>query len=352
MGEAAQSIKLSKPVYSGSLKMYLSTAEPFRLNSWLGEPAPKAAPTLSKDAERRNALVAKNITAAIKLATDARPFLKTDGEKQLMDLIIGGLQAFFPTGFGTLNDKGEVVTTSTRMRYETMVQDPKTLVLMPYLFQSQLVLSDQISKHAGGQLRAIGMWASRIELFSRSIEKGSLQYLVGLGVHESIHMLRAMIRSFESKFGELPSKRFPSKTLASMLSVSSFADSHKRMEAHFNRLAKFLERDAGLFADRDLPKKIANLAVEEVMAFVVNHRAEFALAELAAQRMARRSGIGIGASVAFDPPKFVKNYITRHWFYPDALQQSLAKPEAVQIIHDMSPDVKALTAGMEAQIGR
>ncbi len=320
--------------------------------SYFGEPAPKVAPALTKDAELRNAKVAKTMTGALQLATDAKPFLKTNPQKELLELIVGGLAAFFPSGFGTSDQKGVVVSNSTRMRYETMVEDPTTRILRPYLYDLRLFMTDEPSKTKGGQHRSIGTWASGIDLFVRNLVGARPNELVGTGIHEMIHMLRAMLRSFEARFGSVPTRRFPSSTLAATLSVDRFVNDRQKLEAHFTRLAKFLERDAGARFVDNMGSLIAGLAIEEVMAYVFSHRMEWAIAELDAKRMASKTkGVGVGITEMFMPTKFVNAYIRHHWFEDPGLQKSLQTPDAQRIINDMAPDLQSLTTAMETQIG-
>ena len=73
-----------------------------------GEPptTSKAKPTISKVAADRINRVAKTMTEALQLATEAAPFLKTPAQRELLQQMTEGLRTFFPTGFGVLNQIG------------------------------------------------------------------------------------------------------------------------------------------------------------------------------------------------------------------------------------------------------
>jgi hypothetical protein len=130
------------------------------------------------------------MTQALQLAAGALPFLKTAAQKELLQQMIDGLGTFFPTGFGILNEKGDAVKGSARLRFETVIRQPGGAISRPYLYDVRLFMSDQDSPFAGGDQRSIGDWASRIHLYARSMSGARPQEIVDVGIHEMAHMLR------------------------------------------------------------------------------------------------------------------------------------------------------------------
>lgn len=331
--------------------MYLRTNDPLQFSSLLAEPATKAAPTLSKDAEKRIAKLAKVMTAALKLATDATPFLKTQAQRELLKLVVESLGTFFPRGFGTVNEKGVVVGGSKRLRFDAMVRDQGG-VGRPYVYDVRLFISDENSTKPRGQHRSIGTWASQIHLYVRQLSKSRPNELVGTAVHEMIHMLLSMMRSFEGKFGEETARNFPSNEVAASLNVKNFSAHRVKLEAHFKKLTNFLERDAGVVFDDKTTTTLTNLLTEEVLVRVFNTRVSFAIASLDAERdRVPKKRVGAGLSVGFVPEEFVKVYLAKHWFPSPAVKASLKTPEAQRIIAGMSEDLLALVGAVEQQIG-
>ena len=232
---------------------------------------------MSKAGADRINLVAKTMTKALQLATDALPFLKTAAQKELLQQMVEGLRTFFPTGFGILNQQGEAVKGSARLRFETVIRQPGGAVSRPYLYDVRLFMSDQGSPFASGDHRSIGDRASRIQLYARQISGARPQEMVGIAIHEMTHMLRALVRSFVGKFGAAAAGEFPSRGTALLLNFSGFAGHHAKMEGHFARLIAILERQANVRLE-GMAAVIANHLLEEVLAYVFTARAGEAMA--------------------------------------------------------------------------
>ena len=94
------------------------------------------------------------MTQALQLATDTLPFLKTAAQKELLQQMVDGLGTFFPAGFGILNEKGEAVKGSGRLRFETDIRQPGGAISRPYLYDVRLFMSDQDSPFASGDHRS------------------------------------------------------------------------------------------------------------------------------------------------------------------------------------------------------
>ncbi len=320
----------------------------------LGQPpAPaKAAPTISRVAADGIKLVAKTMTQALLLATEATPFLKTAAQQELLQQMIEGLRTFFPSGFGVLNQQGEAVTGSARLRFETVIRQPGGVVSRPYLYDVRLFVSDQDSPFASGDHRAIGDWSSRIQLYARPLSSARPQEMVGVAIHEMTHMLRAVVRSFEGKFGLAAAAEFPSRGTRSLLNFIGFAAPRAKMEGHFARLITILEKQGNVRFEGNVASFIADKLLEEVLAYVFTARVGEAIAEADARRMAKRTrGPGIGISVGFVPVTFLKSYIRRHWLRDPALKAALETTEAQRAIADMSDDLLAIVSAMETQVG-
>lgn len=322
--------------------MYQRTGDPLQFNSLLGEPAPKAAPTLTKDAELRIAKVAKTMTQALQLATDASPFLKTDAQKELLKFIVAGLRTFFPKGFGAVNEQGALIRGSLRLRYDD--------IRRPFVYDLRLFISDQVKQQRGDH-RSLGTHGSHINLYARQLFKERPNELVGTAIHEMIHMLRSMARSYDGRFGETTGRLFPSRTVSALINVGKFSGHRDKMIVHFKKLIAFLKHDSKIWYEESLATPLADTLVEEVMAFIVHQRTEEAIAVLDAKRMATKSKAGIGVAMGFVPQQFAKIYIQRHWFPEEAAQASLKKPETLRIIDGMAGDLLTLAAAMEAHVG-
>src|SRR5262245_14956319 len=134
--------------------------------AFIGQPPtpPKAAPTLDRAGADRINRVSKTMTQALRLAMEALPFLKTAAQKELLRQMVGGLGTFFPTGFGVLNEKGEAVKGSARLRFETNIRQPGGAISQVYIYDVRLFMSDQHSPSSAGDHHAIGDRASRIRL--------------------------------------------------------------------------------------------------------------------------------------------------------------------------------------------
>jgi hypothetical protein len=312
----------------------------------------KAAPMISKAGADRINLVAKTMTRALQLATDALPFLKAAPQKELLQQMIEGLRTFFPTGFGILNEKGEAVKGSARLRFETIIRQPGGAVSRPYLYDVRLFMSDQDAPFKNGDHRPIGDWASQIRLYARRIAGARPQEMVGVAIHEMTHMLRALVRSFVGKFGAAVAGEFPSRGTAALLNFSGFAANRAKMEGHFARLVATLERQSNVRFEGNVASLIADKLVEEVLAYVFTARVSDAMAEDEARKMAKKTrGPGIGVAVGFVPMTFLKDYIRRHWLSDPALKAALETTAAQRAIADMSDDLRVIVSAMEKQVG-
>src|SRR5262245_42250404 len=324
------------------------------LGAFFGQPPTqaKAAPTIGKAGAARISLVAKTMIQASRLATDALPFLKAAAQKELLQQMIEGLQTFFPTGFGILNEKGEAVRGSARLRFETIIRQPGGAVSRPFLYDVRLFMSDQDAPFKSGDHRPIGDWASQIRLYARQIAGARPQEMVGVAIHEMTHMLRALVRSFVGKFGAAAAGEFPSRGTAALLNFSGFAANRAKMEGHFAKLVAILERQANVRFEGNAASLIADKLLEEVLAYVFTTRVSGAMAEDEARKMAKKTrGPGIGVGVGFEPMTFLKNYIRRHWLSDPALKAALETTAARRAIADMSDDLRMIVSAMEKQVG-
>jgi hypothetical protein len=266
--------------------------------------------------------------------------------------MVGGLGTFFPTGFGILNQQGEAVKGSARLRFETIIRQPGGAVTRPYLYDVRLFVSDQESPFVSGDHRSIGDWASRIQLYARALSRARPQEMVGTAIHEMTHMLRSLVRSFVGKFGAAAAGQFPSRGTAVLLNLSGFAGHRAKMEGHFARLLAVLEKQANVRFEGNMASFIADKLLEEVLAYVFTARVSEAMAEADARKMAKKTrGPGVGLSVGFAPMEFLKTYIRRHWLRDTALRKALDTGEAGRAIATMSDDLRAIVSAMETQVG-
>jgi hypothetical protein len=322
--------------------------------AFIGQPPtpPKAAPTINKAGADRVSGVSKTMTEALRLAMEALPFLKTAAQKELLRQMVGALGTFFPTGFGMLNEKGEVVKGSARLRFETNIRRPGGAISGVYIYDARLFMSDQHSPSAAGDHHAIGDRASRIRLYARQLASTRPQELVGVAIHEMTHMLRAIVRSFVGRFGAAAASEFPWRESARLLDFSGF-DSHRaKIEAHFARLIAVLEKQANVRFDRNFASFRAGQLLEEVLAHVFTARVGEARAEADASKKAKEGrGRGVGVSLGFEPMGFLNHYTNSHWFSNPALMSALKSPQAQSVIRGMSDDLRAIVSAMETQVG-
>jgi hypothetical protein len=324
------------------------------LGAFIGQPPtpPKAAPTISKAGADRINRVSRTMAQALRLATEALPFLKTAAQKELLQQMVGGLGTFFPTGFGIFNEKGEAVKGSARLRFETNIRRPGGAISQVYIYDVRLFMSDQHSPSSAGDHRAIGDRASRIRLYARQLASARPQELVGVAIHEMTHMMRAVVRSFVGRFGATAASEFPWRKTAPLLDFNGF-DSHRaKMEAHFARLIAVLEKQANVRFDGNFAAFRAGQLLEEVLAHVFTARVGEAMAEADASKKAKKGlGRGVGVSLGFEPMGFLNHYISSHWFSAPALISALKSPQAQSVIRGMSDDLRAIVSAMETQVG-
>jgi len=294
--------------------------------TFIGQPPtpPKAAPTLDRAGADRINRVSKTMTQALRLAMEALPFLKTAAQKELLRQMVGGLGTFFPTGFGVLNEKGEAVKGSARLRFETNIRQPGGAISQVYIYDVRLFMSDQHSPSAAGDHHAIGDRASRIRLYARQLARTRPQELVGVAIHEMTHMLRALVRSFVGRFGAAAASEFPWRETAPLLDFSGLDSYRAKMEAHFARLIAVLEKQANVRFDGNFAAFRAGQLLEEVLAHVFTARVGEAMAEADASKKAKGGrGRGVGVSLGFEPMGFLNHYISSHWFSAPALISAL-----------------------------
>jgi hypothetical protein len=266
--------------------------------------------------------------------------------------MVGGLGTFFPTGFGVLNEKGEAVKGSARLRFETNVRQPGGAISQVYIYDARLFMSDQHSPSAAGDHRAIGDRASRIQLHAQQLARTRPQELVGLAIHEMTHVLRALVRSFVGRFGATAATEFPWLETGPLLDFSGFDSRRAKMEAHFARLILVFEKQANVRFDGNFASFRAGQLLEEVLAYVFTDRVGDAIAKADATKKAKRGpGGGIGLGVAFEPMKFLNEYIHSHWFSDPALISAPKSSQAQSVIRGMSDDLRAIVSAMETRVG-
>jgi hypothetical protein len=281
----------------------------------------------------------------------ATSHLQSSKQKELLQLILKVLGAYFPTGFGLLDHFGKSVKTAQRFRFNATVTQPNDIPVRPFVYDLYLFLSDEAEPFKRGETRPIGSRGTHIKLFTRNLQSSRPQELVKTGIHEMTHMLRSLFRAFEDKFGEAAVVDYPSRSVASLLNLKAFQGHRKKMERHFSNLVMSLEREGDVRGITNLSAIIADHLLEEVFSFVFGQYVGEAIAYMEAKTMAKRTRQpAIAINQGFQPEEFLKDYIRYHWLKEPSFQASLKTVSASKIIDNMSDDLRAIVTDMEKHL--
>jgi hypothetical protein len=169
---------------------------------------------------------------------------------------------------------------------------------------------------------------------------GSPRDAIGTAVHEMTHMMFAMIRRFEQRFGADTAVRLLSRQPWRLLVLSGFEPHRQRLERHVRDLLRVLP----------IPMQAAELAaslIEEAFAFMFGVILDEAIA--AAARLPKsKSGPAILVSVDFAPKEFLRFYVLERGFA--VTEKQLQSRGAAEIFARMTSDVSALAAALRAHL--
>ena len=96
----------------------------------------------------------------------------------------------------------------------------------------------------------------------------------------------------------------------------------------------------------------ADLAVEEVSAYVYGVCAREAITTEHTRRTAARTGVpAVGIGSFFNPVAFLRSYVRNHWLQDPADRTALDRPRGQGLLAGMRDDILALKRAVESHIG-
>jgi len=255
-----------------------------------------------------------------------------------------------------MDKDGKVVLKSVRPWIEASYQRGQTPNI-PFRYEVQLFLSRQKSDFAAGDHRYQGgRNASQIRLYSNRLAGRSVNELGSVLIHEMVHMLASLRRSLEAREGQAVADAFPTTKAAVLLNSNKFVDHRKVLERHFATLLNHLEREHGIIVrytiqDRTPASLIAELAVEEVIAYVFDASVSVAMAGVEAATTAKATGKpAIKLARGFEPRQFVKDYLRYHWISDPRVEAAFKTQGVIQVLKSMEPDLLRLVGAVESNL--
>jgi len=169
-------------------------------------------------------------------------------------------------------------------------------------------------------------------------------------------MLASLRRSLEAREGQAVADAFPTTKAAVLLNSNKFVDHRKVLERHFATLLNHLEREHGIIVrytiqDRTPASLIAELAVEEVIAYVFDASVSVAMAGVEAATTAKATGKpAIKLARGFEPRQFVKDYLRYHWISDPRVEAAFKTQGVIQVLKSMEPDLLRLVGAVESNL--
>jgi hypothetical protein len=292
----------------------------------LGDP-----PASARETSQRFKRVVALVTEGLKIAKAAIPQLSTHGQQELLRFMTSLLDNFFPRGHGLVDAQGKVLRQSQKATVQVNVT-AKDGSRWPFEHRVRLYLTDQIPdrKVRGEHLIAI---FSSIRLFTRELHAAIPRGTVLVALHEMTHMMFAMMRRFEQRFGEETAARFLSQQPWRLLVLSGFTAHRQRLERHVRDLLRVLPIPMGA-------AELAASLVEEAFAYMFGVVVDEAIAWLSRGPIRPSSG--------FSPEQFIRDYVLERGF--NVTQQQFKSTAAQQIFQRMTADVAALAAALRAHL--
>lgn len=291
----------------------------------------------SREADRRFKRVAALVTEGLKTAKDAIPQLSTNAQQELLCFMTSSLENFFPRGHGLIDAKAKVLRQSQKATVQVNVRT-KDGSLWPFEHRVRLYLSDQMGFRKSGE-HLTGIFSS-IRLFTRELHKATPSRAVLVALHEMTHMMFAMIRRFEHRFGAETAARLLSRQPWRLLVLSGFAAHRERLERHVRDLLRVLP----------IPMQAAELAaslVEEAFAAMFGVIVDEAIARSSHAKKGKRGPAALLTS-DFSPKNFIRYYVFERGFA--VTEKQLESRDAQQIFERMTKDVDALAAALRAHL--
>ena len=203
------------------------------------------ASSSSQEANLRFKRVTALVTEGLKTAKSAIPQLSTTGKpnarQALLRFMTSLLDSFFPQGHGLIDVQAKVIRNSRIGRIEMPVI-AKDGSRWPFEHRIRLYLIDQIGFRKSGE-HLTGHFSS-IRLFTRELYKVTPSRAVLVAIHEIVHMMFAMIRRFEHRFGGSSGAPSFARTLAFARSARVRHSSRASRAAYTRLVARIAHPDA------------------------------------------------------------------------------------------------------------
>jgi hypothetical protein len=294
-------------------------------------------PASPQEADRRFKRVAVLVTGGLKAAKNAIPHLPGKGQQALLGFMASLLDNFFPSGHGLIDARARVLRQSQKATVQVNVRD-RDGALWPFEHRARLYLSDQIGFRQSGDHHT-GIFSS-IRLFTRALHDVTPSHAGLVALHEMIHMMFAMIRRFEQRFGVETAARLLARQPWRLLVLSGFAAHRERLERHVRDLLRVLP----------IPMEARELAVsliEEAFAAMFVVIVDEAIARSSHMKTSK-SPTNILVTAGFPPKEFLKYYVLERGFA--VTEKQLGSGEAQQLFKRMTSDVDALAAALRAHL--
>jgi hypothetical protein len=295
------------------------------------------AAAFSRETDRRFKRVAALLTNGLNTAKAAIPQLTTHGQKELLRFMTSLLGNFFPRGHGLIDAQAKVLRQSQRATVQINVTG-KDGSLWPFEHRARLYLSDQTGFRKRGE-HLEGHFSS-IRLFTREFNEATPSRAVLVALHEMTHMMFAMIRRFEQRFGAETAARLLSRQPWRLLVLTGFAAHRERLERRVSDLLQVLP----------IPMRAAGLAaslIEETFAAIFETMVGEAIAQSPRATKGRRGDADL-LTYDFSPPNLISYYVLERGFA--VTKKQLASRQAQQIFEEMTNDVAAMASALRAHL--
>jgi hypothetical protein len=331
----------------------------------LGYVAALAAPGPTVQEEK----LARSFGAAIELARSAIEFarkeeltkkvassLRPKAQRDLLKALLDIASNFFPAGYGLMDEDNKVIVKSVRPWVEASYERWRTPSI-PFRYEVQMFLSRRKSDFAAGDHNyQESRNTSQIRFYVNQLARASVNSLGSVLIHEMAHMIVSLRQSLEAREGKVVADAFPTKDAAAILNINKFVDHGQVLERHFSTLLNHLERQHGIIVrysvqDRTPALLIAEMAIEEVIAYVFDSQVSNAMAAVEASRAVKATGKpGVALAHGFEPTGFLKNYLRYHWISGPKVEAAFKTQEVTQILKSIEPDLLKLVRAVESNL--
>jgi hypothetical protein len=289
------------------------------------------------ESDRRFKRVATLVTSGLEASKKAASHLPGKAQQELLTFLIALLNNFFPTGHGLIDVRAKVLRQSHKATVQVNVRDREG-TLWPFEHRARLYLSDQSGFRASGDHHT-GIFSS-IRLFTRVLQDTTSTRAGLVAIHEMVHMMFAMIRRFDHRFGVETNARLLSRQPWQLLILSGFAAHRERLERHVRDLLRVLP----------IPMEASALAtslIEEAFAAMFEVTVDEAVARSLVTKPSRMQTT-ILVTADFPPREFLRYYVLERGFA--VTEKQLRSEDAQKIFKRMTSDVEALARALRAHL--